>query len=85
MMNWSGNWGMMMGFGGLCVLLFVATVVGIWFLVARARQSPELRPPADTPAGLLRRRYAAGEVTQAEFERASRALGLPEPRAPGAP
>ena len=50
MMNWAGNWGMMGWFGGLCMLLLVAAVVGIAFLVARALWPPRTdeRPPVET-------------------------------------
>lgn len=58
----------------LMLLLWVAPVaLLLWALGAAQRNQ---RPPAggETPLDILRRRYANGEISQEEFERAGRAL-----------
>ena len=68
--------GMGMGlFGGLLMALFW---VGIILVVVWADRSGFLgqRPSEyDGPADILKRRFAAGEINQAEYEQARKALG----------
>lgn len=81
MMGWHGNGPMMGGFGGVVMLLvIVAVIVGV-VLLARTAQPTIRRASADPADELLRQRYAAGEISRAEFDEARRVLGLPESRA----
>jgi putative membrane protein len=82
MMGWYGNGSMMGWFGGVgMLLLIVAVIVGV-LLIARMAQPSAPRASADPADELLRRRYAAGEISRAEFDEARRVLGLTESRAP---
>ena len=56
--------------GGMVALLLV--FAGLIFFVVRALQSPRAQI---TPAEILRRRYASGEITQADYERRLELLG----------
>ena len=77
MMGYGGDFGWMAGLGGWGMfvgLLFwvVLAVLAIW-----AASTVFGRTPGDTQTDaleILKRRYAAGEITQAEFETARRAL-----------
>jgi putative membrane protein len=77
MMGYGGDFGWMTGFGGLAMLvgplLWVAVLVlVVWAVTALfGRSSPDTRSDA---LEVLKHRYAAGEITQAEFETARRAL-----------
>lgn len=72
----------MMGFaGGLGMLLFwVLTIGGIVWLVqatTRGQQQPGAsRPAGDTPLDILKRRYAAGEITKEQFDEMKQNLAL---------
>ena len=74
MMGWYGNWPMMGWFGGVCMVVVVVAVAGIAFLVMRASRTAEQRPTAESPGDVLRRRYAAGELSQQDFERMRQAI-----------
>ncbi len=74
MMNWSGGFGGM-GWGGglLMVLVWVAILVlVIWAVRALFPGTPGVE--REGPLDLLKRRYAAGEITSAEYEQARRAI-----------
>ena len=79
-------WGLTMGFGMLLMLAFwVAVILGVVLLVrwaiGRTSQGPEATPP-ELPRDILRRRYAAGEIDQATYQRMLRELeGEAEDRA----
>ena len=69
-----GDFGGMGGFGLLWMVLIWAVVIAlvVWgtgSVFGSRRGTSEL-----TPLEILRRRYAAGEITSAEFEQARRAL-----------
>lgn len=71
------GFGWMVGLGGFGMLLSVVVWFAILVLVVWAITSVFGRPPASTrddAIAILKRRYAAGELTQAEFETARRAL-----------
>lgn len=59
----------------LMMLLFWGAPIAV-IVWAVAKQRGSQRPPTDaeTPLDILRRRYASGEISQAEFEQARRAL-----------
>lgn len=68
-----GDFGMMAGFGWLWMVLVWAVLVALvlWGVGAAfgTRGTPE-----PTPLEILQRRFAAGEITSAEYEQARRAL-----------
>lgn len=72
--------GMMAGMGlwmalvalTLIAVLVLAVLSSVW-LLRRLRNGGD-RAPSETPQELLRRRYAAGEIDDAEFERRLSAL-----------
>ncbi len=74
MMGWFGGFGGM-GVGGvlLMVLVWVAVVVLVVWAV-RALFPGTQRTAGTGPLDLLKRRYAAGEITFAEYEQARRAI-----------
>ena len=72
-----GGFGWMMGFGGFSMLLGVLVwlaviVLLVWAIASVFRRAPT--SPREDALDILKRRYAAGEITQAEFETARRAL-----------
>ncbi len=82
MMGNYGYWGGMGWFGGLLMLvawvaliLLVIWAVRAWFPTARRNET-------ETALAVLRRRYAAGEISEAEYERARRILGGSEAAPP---
>jgi putative membrane protein len=67
-------WGFGMGLGGLVMLLFWgALIVGIVLLVRQVGNGAPV-PPAITPFDVLKRRYAAGEITREQYEQIRRDL-----------
>jgi putative membrane protein len=74
MMGWYGGWGMMGWFGGLFMLLLVIGLVALGILLARGFRPAERRSPPDTATEVLRHRFAAGEISQQEFEQLRQAL-----------
>lgn len=65
-----------MGFVGMTLmLLFWVGVVVLAIAVARVLFAPPRQAAHETAAELLARRYASGEISEAEYERARRALG----------
>jgi putative membrane protein len=77
-------WGLAMGFGGLMMLAFWGVlIVGVALLVrwlSGAATAPGESPPRESPLDILKRRYAAGEVTHEEYERIRQELEHPSPR-----
>jgi putative membrane protein len=71
MMNWFGG---MSIFGGILMLLFFVAVVLLLVWAVRSFTSTRRNTEDDTPLDILNRRYAAGEISQAEYEQARRVL-----------
>ncbi len=83
-----GAWGigmvLMMALAGLLWLLVLALLVAglvwlvrvVWDRGGESRQLPT-RAGAEAPLDILRRRYAAGELSREEFERMKRELAEP--------
>jgi putative membrane protein len=64
------GWGMTLG-GSIWMLIWIAALVAmVWLIVRR----PDDRPRADDAQAILRARFARGELSQEEFERARDAL-----------
>lgn len=74
-----GGFGAMGAFWGLGMVLGLLFWIGLVVLVVWGASGllGGQRPPArgETPLEILRRRYAAGELSRDEFEQAKRALG----------
>ena len=70
MMSMMGGTGMVLGF------LFWAGVLSLlaWALFSAFPTGRGESRNSETPLDILRKRYAAGEISQAEFEQARRAL-----------
>ena len=70
-----GGYGLIGGFGGLWMLVIWVAVIGllVWGASSLFAHRADGDGASETLA-LLRRRYAAGEITQSEFETARRAL-----------
>src|SRR5215213_8414233 len=66
-------WGLAMGFGGLMMLAcWGVLIVGVALLVrwlSAATTGSSEPTHRESPLDILKRRYAAGEVTQEEYER----------------
>lgn len=61
-------WGFGMGLGGLTMLVFWGAVIaGIVLLVRQVGQGGSAAS-RETPIDVLKRRYAAGEITQEQYE-----------------
>lgn len=71
-----------MGLWGLVLIVMVIAAVagavlgGIWLVHGRGGPSEPIAPVEDAAAQQLRRRYAAGEIDDEEFERRLSALTL---------
>ena len=69
-----GDFGWMGGFGWLWMVLVWAVVIALVVWGAGALFGTRRRAAEPTPLDVLKRRYAAGEITTAEFEQTKRAL-----------
>jgi len=76
-----GPW-MMGGYGivgALVGLLFLAVVIGasVWLVqsLARGASGRPALPRSETPLDILKRRYAAGEITKEQFDTMKRDVG----------
>ncbi|HZV49291.1 MAG TPA: SHOCT domain-containing protein [Candidatus Dormibacteraeota bacterium] len=69
------GWGMML-VNALITLIFWGGLVAVAVWVIRSLMGSRTgeRPRADQPLEILRRRFAAGEISQDEYERARRTL-----------
>lgn len=74
MMGYGGAWSGMgwFGFGGMFLFFFLVILLTAWAL--RVIGSAPRREDGDAALNLLRRRFAAGEITEAEYEQARRVL-----------
>jgi putative membrane protein len=73
-------WGLGMGLGSLLMLVFWGAVIIGGVLLVRSALGATTAPgrtDADDPLAILRRRYAAGEIDQATFQRMRAELGDP--------
>ena len=73
----SWTWGLAMGLGMLVTLAFwAAVIVGLVLLVRWLMSSTtgQAQTPHETPLDVLKRRYASGEITHAEYEQMRQAL-----------
>jgi len=76
MMGYNGAGGAMMLVGGVFALLvLVAVVLAIVWLVRELLPGTDRTGGAEEALAVLKRRYAAGEISQAEYIQARRLLG----------
>jgi len=69
-----GDFGFMGGFGWLWMVVIWAVVIALVVWGAGSVFAARGSTGEPTPLQILQRRYAAGEITPAEFEQAKRAL-----------
>jgi len=62
-------------FGGLFMLLFWVSIIVLVVLAVRNLFPSQRQSDHEVAIELLKRRYAAGEISQAEYEQARNALG----------
>ncbi|MDA8124213.1 MAG: SHOCT domain-containing protein [Deltaproteobacteria bacterium] len=76
--GWEGGWGpMMFPSGGMFMgmtLIVILVVVVIWWLIKGSGARDRGVPSKETPGEILKRRYAAGEITKEQFETMKRDL-----------
>ena len=71
-----GGFGLGMGmFGGLMMLVFWIALILLVVLAVRALFPAATLSTRESAIEILQRRLAAGEISQAEFEQARKALG----------
>jgi putative membrane protein len=75
-----GGLAMMIGAAGW-IWMFV-WVAALLFLVWLIVQPSHERTPAEDALAILRARFARGEISEAEFERAREVLGAPSQESP---
>ncbi len=74
MMHW-GHYGWGMGFGWLYMIIFwIAMIVAIFYFARTAFKTSDCMMQHESPLDILKRRYAKGELTREEFERAKEDL-----------
>ena len=61
-------WGLGMGFGGLVMLAFWGVVIVGVILLVRSVSGAQGGLWHETPLNLLKRRYAAGQITREQYE-----------------
>lgn len=69
-MDVMSGWGMALGDWAWMAIWIVALLVMVWLIVAGSRE----RTPPEDAIDVLRARFARGEISQDEFERARNAL-----------
>ncbi len=75
MMGGYGGYGLLGGFGGLWMLVFWVVVIGLLVWGASGLFAHRASGDGASDAlAILKRRYAVGEITEAELETAKRAL-----------
>jgi uncharacterized membrane protein len=75
MMSYFGGFGWMSLLGWSTMLLFWIGVILLTVWIVRSMVGRDRRSEADITKDVLRRRYAAGEISEAEYQQALRTLG----------
>jgi putative membrane protein len=65
-------------FGGIMMLLFWAAIILLVVWAVRSVFPSQRQSEHESAVEILKRRYAAGEISQAEYEQARKALGNAE-------
>jgi len=75
MMHWFNDYGMGFGFGWLFMVLFWALVImAIIYLVKMLTGGTDAVTPKETAEDILKKRFARGELSREEFEKALQVL-----------
>ena len=75
MMHWFNDYGMGIGFGWLFMILFWALVIiGIFYLIKILTGGTGPSAPKETAEDILRKRFARGELSREECEKALQVL-----------
>lgn len=84
-----GIWGRGVALRWIALFLFVAFLallaLGVALLWRRGMGSGGAAGRPDEAIGIIRMRYARGEMTREEFLQSSQDLGVPQPSPPGEP
>ena len=75
MMSYFGGFGWMSLLGWSTMLLFWTGVILLTVWIVRSFVQRDHRSDAGIAKDVLRRRYAAGEISEAEYQQAVRTLG----------
>jgi putative membrane protein len=78
MMGFGGFGGLGLGmglFGGVAMLLFWVAIILLVVWAVRGGFATQRPSEQESAVEILKRRYAAGEINQAEYEQARKALG----------
>jgi uncharacterized membrane protein len=76
-MNWYGGSGAVGLLGGLLMALVVIIVIALVILAVHALFPSPSSSDRETALAILNRRFAAGELSQGEYEQARRAISQP--------
>ena len=80
MMGYYGGWSGMGGLGWLAMVVFWVAVIALVFWAVRSFTGGATRKGGSaTPLDVLNQRFAAGEISQADYEQAKRTLQGPTP------
>jgi putative membrane protein len=80
MMGYYGGWSGMGGLGWLAMLVFWVAVIALVVWAVRSFTGGATRKGGSaTPLDVLNQRFAAGEISQADYEQAKRTLQGPTP------
>jgi hypothetical protein len=74
MMTGPGAWGMWLLYAAVAATWIVVVCLAVWALRAAGRPTSEPAPERASAIEVLERRYAAGEIEEAEFRRMKFAL-----------
>jgi putative membrane protein len=68
--GWGWGWHMMpygFGFGGIGMIIWMVLLLALLFWVLRRGVGPGPVQARETPLDIIKRRYAAGEITREQF------------------
>lgn len=66
--GWGWSWGM--GFGWLFMVIFwILVILGIVYLIKFIAGGTKKEEKEETALGIIKKRYARGEITKEEFDR----------------
>jgi uncharacterized membrane protein len=75
MMSYFGGFGLMSLLGWSTMLLFWIGLILLAVWIVRSVVGRDRRSEADIAKEVLRRRYVAGEISEAEYQQSARTLG----------
>ncbi len=72
---WNYTFGPCMGMMYFGMILFLLFLFALVVLLMRKHSPFPGTPPSETPLGILKQRYARGEITREQFEQMRRDIG----------